>query len=99
MKTCRVIVPRAPSNPVYCGGAQGADSELTQPIRSHLDQILDRRQEVFGLAGLIGGETFVYHFGRFYRPLRWPAKPTPLKVGLSYLQHTLNLSDAAEVQG
>src|SRR5688500_6411025 len=37
-------------------------------------------------------------FGRFYRPLGRPAKSTRLMVGLSYLQHTFNLSDEAVVQ-
>jgi IS5 family transposase len=66
--------------------------------RSRLDQILDQRHELFSLAGLIDWETFDQAFGRFYRPVGWPAKPTRLMVGLSYLQHTFNLSDEAVVQ-
>jgi transposase, IS5 family len=66
--------------------------------RSRLDQILDRRHELFRLAGLIDWDRFDQEFGRVYRPLGRPAKPTRLMVGLSYLQHTFNLSDEAVVQ-
>ena len=66
--------------------------------RSRLDQILDHRHELFRLAGLIDWHRFDQEFGRFYRPLGRPAKPTRLMVGLSYLQHTFNLSDEAVVQ-
>jgi transposase, IS5 family len=66
--------------------------------RSRLDQILDQRHELFRLASLIAWDRFDQEFGRFYRPLGRPAKPTRLMVGLSYLQHTFNLSDEAVVQ-
>src|ERR671921_2554218 len=66
--------------------------------RSRLDQILDHRHELFRLTTLIDWHRFDQEFGRFYRPLGWPAKPTRLMVGLSYLQHTFNLSDEAVVQ-
>jgi IS5 family transposase len=66
--------------------------------RSRLDQILDQRHELVRLAGLIDWDGFDQEFGRFYRPLGRPAKPTRLMVGLSYLQHTFNLSDEAVVQ-
>src|SRR5688500_2034399 len=66
--------------------------------RSRLDQILDHRHELFRLASLIDWDRFDQAFGRFYRPLGRPAKPTRLMVGLSYLQHTFNLSDEAVVQ-
>jgi transposase, IS5 family len=66
--------------------------------RSRLDQILDHRHELFRLASLIDWTRFDQEFGRFYRPLGRPAKPTRLMVGLSYLQHTFNLSDEAVVQ-
>jgi IS5 family transposase len=66
--------------------------------RSRLDQILDPRHALFRLAGLIDWHRFDQEFGRFYRSLGWPAKPTRLMVGLSYLQHTFNLSDEAVVQ-
>src|SRR3954470_3142530 len=66
--------------------------------RSHLEQILDHRHALFRLAALIDWTRFDQAFGRFYRPLGRPAKPTRLMVGLSYLQHTFNLSDEAVVQ-
>jgi transposase, IS5 family len=66
--------------------------------RSRLDQILDQRHELIRLAALIDWDRFDEEFGRFYRPLGRPAKPTRLMVGLSYLQHTFNLSDEAVVQ-
>jgi IS5 family transposase len=66
--------------------------------RSRLDQILDQRHELYRLAALIDWHRFDHEFGRFYRPLGRPAKPTRLMVGLSYLQHTFNLSDEAVVQ-
>src|SRR4051794_825735 len=66
--------------------------------RSRLDQILDPRHELFRLARLIDRDRFDHEFGRRYRPLGRPAKPTRLMVGLSYLQHTFNLSDEAVVQ-
>ena len=66
--------------------------------RSRLDQILDQRHELFRLAALIDWDGFNQAFGRFYRPLGRPAKPTRVMVGLSYLQHTFNLSDEAVVQ-
>jgi IS5 family transposase len=66
--------------------------------RSRLDQILNPRHALFRLAGLINWDSFDEEFGRFYRPLGRPAKPTRLMVGLSYLQHTFNLSDEAVVQ-
>ena len=66
--------------------------------RSRLDQILDDRHELFRLTALIDWHRFDQEFGRFYRPLGRPAKPTRLMVGLSYLQHTFNLSDEAVVQ-
>ena len=65
--------------------------------RSRLDQILNQRHELFRLASLIDPGTD-HEFGRFYRPLGRPAKPIRLMVGLSYLQHTFNLSDEAVVQ-
>ena len=66
--------------------------------RSCLDQILDHRHELYRLATLIDWHRLDQEFGRFYRPLGRPAKPTRLMVGLSYLQHTFNLSDEAVVQ-
>ena len=67
-------------------------------LRPRLVDLIDLRHELVKLAGLIDWERFDQEFGRFYRPLGRPAKPTRLMVGLSYLQHTFNLSDEAVVQ-
>jgi IS5 family transposase len=53
---------------------------------------------LFRLAGLIAWCGFDDEFGRFYRPLGRPAKPTRLMVGLSYLKHMFDLSDEAVVE-
>jgi IS5 family transposase len=37
-------------------------------------------------------------FGRFYRPVGRPAKPTRLMVGLHYLKHVYDLSDEEVVE-
>ena len=55
--------------------------------RSRLDQILDHHHELFRLAGLIDWDRFDQEFGRFYRPLGRPAKPTRLMVGLSFFTY------------
>ena len=83
---------------VFCHGTQANDAELRRTPPSRLDQILDHRHELVRLATLIDWHRFDQEFGRFYRPLGRPAKPTRLMVGLSYLQHTFNLSDEAVVQ-
>jgi IS5 family transposase len=73
----------------------GADS--ADLYRNRLDVMLDHRHELFRLAGLIDWTGFDQAFGRFYRPLGRPAKPTRLMVGLSYLKHVFDLSDEAVV--
>src|SRR5215831_10048859 len=45
------------------------------------------------LAGLVPWSHFDEAFGRFYRPIGRPAKPTRLMVGLHYLKHVHDLSD------
>jgi transposase, IS5 family len=45
------------------------------------------------LAGLVPWSRFDEAFGRFYRPIGRPAKPTRLMVGLHYLKHVHDLSD------
>src|SRR6202046_4969267 len=75
------------------GGAESADL-----YRHRLDNMLNPRHELFRLAGLCGWDGFDTAFGRFYRPLGRPAKPTRLMVGLSYLKHIFDLSDEAVVE-
>ena len=67
--------------------------------RSRLDSLLDHRHELFQLAGLIDWTGFDQAFGRFYRPLGRPAKPTRLMVGLSYLKHVFDLCTGDETAG
>jgi transposase, IS5 family len=73
-------------------------SEIGDLYRNRLDNMLDPRHELFRLAGLIAWSGFDDEFGRFYRPLGRPAKPTRLMVGLSYLKHMFDLSDEAVVE-
>jgi transposase, IS5 family len=73
-------------------------AEIGDLYRNRLDTMLDPRHELFRLAGLIAWAGFDDEFGRFYRPLGRPAKPTRLMVGLSYLKHMFDLSDEAVVE-
>ena len=72
--------------------------EIGDLYRNRLDNMLDPQHELFRLAGLIVWSGFDDEFGRFYRPLGRPAKPTRLMVGLSYLKHMFDLSDEAVVE-
>jgi transposase, IS5 family len=67
-----------------------ADADL---YRARLDNLLDHRHELFQLADRIDWEGFEEAFGRFYKPVGRPAKPTRLMVALSYLKHVHDLSD------
>ena len=66
--------------------------------RSRLDQILDPRHELFRLASSHQLAPLRSRVWPLLSPAGRPAKPTRLMVGLSYLQHTFNLSDEAVVQ-
>jgi IS5 family transposase len=68
-----------------------ADGDL---YRARLDNILDRGHELYRLAEMIDWESFDHAFGGFYRPLGRPALATRLMVGLGYLKHAFDLSDA-----
>jgi transposase, IS5 family len=70
-------------------------SENADLFRSRLENLLDHGHELYRLAGMIDWSGFDREFGRFYRPLGRPAKPTRLMVGLSYLKHVYDLSDEA----
>jgi transposase, IS5 family len=63
----------------------GADS--ADLYRNRLDNLLDHRHELFRLAGLIDWAGFDQAFGRFYRPLGRPAKPTRLDRGRARQRH------------
>jgi transposase, IS5 family len=62
-------------------------------FRERLDAIIDPHHALVRLAGLVPWSRFEDAFGRFYRPIGRPAKPTRLMVGLHYLKHVHDLSD------
>jgi IS5 family transposase len=62
-------------------------------FRERLDAIIDLGHPLARLTGLVPWGDFEESFGRFYKPLGRPAKPTRLMVGLHYLKHSYNLSD------
>jgi len=67
-------------------------------FRERLDNILDRKHELFRLAELIDWEFFEKELGSFYKGnCGQPGAPIRLMVGLSYLQHAFGLSDEAVV--
>ena len=66
-------------------------------FRERLDAIIDMRHPLVRLAGLMPWADFDESFGKFYKPLGRPAKPTRLMVGLHYLKHTYDLSDEETV--
>ena len=70
-------------------------SDNADLFRSRLENLLDHQHALYRLAGLIDWSQFDHVFGRFYRPLGRPAKPTRVMVGLSYLKHVYDLSDEA----
>ena len=62
-------------------------------FRERLEAIIDPHHALVRLAGLVPWSRFDEAFGRFYRPIGRPAKPTRLMVGLHYLKHVHDLSD------
>jgi IS5 family transposase len=62
-------------------------------FRERLEAIIDPGHPLVRLVGLVPWSRFDDVFGRFYRPLGRPAKPTRLMVGLHYLKHVHDLSD------
>lgn len=67
--------------------------------RARLDQQIDLRHPLVRLAGLIDWGVFEARFGKFYHPHQGrPGTPIRLMVGLSYLQHSFDLSDEEVVQ-
>jgi len=62
-------------------------------FRERLEVIIDPHHALVRLAGLVPWSHFEEAFGRFYRPIGRPAKPTRLMVGLHYLKHVHDLSD------
>jgi IS5 family transposase len=66
-------------------------------FRERLDAIIDMRHPLVRLGELMPWADFDECFGRFYKPIGRPAKPTRLMVGLHYLKHTYDLSDEETV--
>jgi len=67
-------------------------------FRGRLDAIINPRQALVRLAGVIPWARSDEAFGGFYRPVGRPAKPTRLMVGLHYLKHVHDLSDEEVVE-
>lgn len=68
-------------------------------FRERLDSILNRRHELYQLAGLIDWDVFENDFGKLYSVKKGrPGIPIRLMVGLSYLGHAFSLSDEAVVE-
>ena len=68
------------------------DFELFQ---AHLDQLLNPRHPLIKLPGQIDWAPFDTAYGELYcRDAGAPGKATRLMVGLHYLKHTFNASDA-----
>jgi IS5 family transposase len=67
-------------------------------FRERLDAIIDMRHSLVRLGALVPWGDFDKDFGKFYKPLGRPAKPTRLMVGLHYLKHTFDLSDELVVE-
>ncbi len=66
-------------------------------FRARPDAIVDMRPPLVRLAALLPWADFDESFGKFYKPLGRPAKPTRLMVGLHYLKHSYDLSDQETV--
>ena len=62
-------------------------------FRERLDAIINMDHPLVRLSDLMPWDDFDEAFGRFYRPVGRPAKPTRLMVGLHYLKHVHDLSD------
>jgi len=62
-------------------------------FRERLDAVINLRHPLARLSKVMDWARFDEAFGRFFRPLGRPAKPTRLMVGLHYLKHVHDLSD------
>ena len=67
-------------------------------FRERLEAIINPRHPLVRLSELMPWDDFDKAFGRFYRAVGRPAKPTRLMVGLHYLKHVYDLSDEAVVE-
>ena len=71
----------------------GSSSRHNDFFRDRLEAIIDNAHPLVRLSHLMPWSVFEESFGRFYRPMGRPAKPTRLMVGLHYLKHVHDLSD------
>jgi transposase, IS5 family len=67
-------------------------------FRNRLENILNRRHELYRLGDLIAWEQFESQFGKLYAEEGRPGIPIRLMVGLTYLGHAYNLSDEEVVR-
>ena len=67
-------------------------------FKERLDAIIDMNHSLVRLSGLVPWDGFDVDFGKHYRPLGRPAKPTRLMAGLHYLKHMYDLSDEETVE-
>jgi len=67
-------------------------------FRERLDVIINREHALVRLGRLVPWADFDTSFGKFYKPIGRPAKPTRLMVGLHYLKHSYDLSDEQTVE-
>jgi len=68
-------------------------------FRERLENILNRRHELYRLADLIDWSVFEQEFGKLYAAKKGrPGIPIRMMVGLSYLGHTFGLSDETVVE-
>jgi len=62
-------------------------------FRDRLDNILNRKHELFRLAGIIDWASVDQQFGQYYSENGRPGIPIRLMVGLTYLEHAFGFSD------
>ena len=62
-------------------------------FRDRLENILNRRHELFRLAGIIDWASLEQQFGQYYSENGRPGIPIRLMVGLTYLEHAFGFSD------
>jgi len=67
-------------------------------FKERLDAIIDMDHSLVRLSGLVPWDEFDVDFGKHYRPVGRPAKPTRLMAGLHYLKHMHDLSDEETVE-
>ncbi len=67
-------------------------------FRERLDSIIDMTHSLVRLSRIVPWSAFDDAFGKHYKPLGRPAKPTRLMVGLHYLKYIHDLSDEEVVE-